>query len=206
MHAGWSIRAVDVITVLEAVIERRGSVGPKRSDKGPECIACALQDWLKEQEIETLHIKPGSPWEQPYIESFHDKLRDELLNREIFGSLREAQVVLEGWRCEYNEKRPHNSLGYQTPNEDAPLTAETNQWRNYRFEVSRFRDQVTCSFYSRFSQAEAVTRGPPPRRKRRSGTYTTAMPMLKSTRLPRTPRTNTFYSNKQQVIQAVLSQ
>ncbi|NRB74456.1 MAG: transposase, partial [Verrucomicrobiales bacterium] len=81
--------------------------------------AYAVQDWLKDLEIEILYIKPGSPWEQAYIESFHDKLRDELLNREIFGPLREAQVILESWRCEYNTERPHSSLGYQTPSEFA---------------------------------------------------------------------------------------
>ena len=118
-HAGWSIRAVDVITVIEAAIERHGAPTRIRSDNGPEFIAYAVQDWLKDQEIETLYIKPGSPWEQASIERFHDKLRDELLNREIFGTLREAQVVLEAWRCEYNEERPHSSLGYQTPSEFA---------------------------------------------------------------------------------------
>jgi transposase InsO family protein len=109
-HAGWSIRAVDVITIIEAAIERYGAPNHIRSDNGPEFIAYAVQDWLKDLEIEILYIKPGSPWENAYIESFHDKLRDELLNREIFGSLREAQVILESWRCEYNEERPHSSL------------------------------------------------------------------------------------------------
>jgi hypothetical protein len=66
-----------------------------------------------------MYIKPGSPWENGHIESFHDKLRDECLNRELFGSLREAQVVIEQWRCEYNHERPHSSLGYQTPSEYA---------------------------------------------------------------------------------------
>ncbi|MEM9284229.1 MAG: integrase core domain-containing protein [Verrucomicrobiota bacterium] len=91
----------------------------RRASAGRQFIAYAVQDWMKDQEIETLYIKPGSRWEQAYIESFHDKLRDEFLNREIFGALREAQVVLEAWRCEYNEERPHSSLGYQTPSEFA---------------------------------------------------------------------------------------
>lgn len=118
-HAGWSIRAVDVITIIEAAIERYGAPNHIRSDNGPEFIAYAVQDWLRDLEIEILYIKPGSPWENAYIESFHDKLRDELLNREIFGSLREARIILESWRCEYNEERPHSSLGYQTPTEFA---------------------------------------------------------------------------------------
>ena len=78
-----------------------------------------MQDWLKAQEIKTLYIKPGSPWENGHIESFHDKLRDECLNRELFGNLREVRVILESWRVEYNERRPHSALGYRTPNEYA---------------------------------------------------------------------------------------
>ena len=116
---------VDVITVVEATIARYGVPEHLRSDNGPEFIASCMQDWLKTQEIKTLYIKPGSPWENGHIESFHDKLRDECLNRELFGSLREARVILEGWRIEYNERRPHSSLGYQTPNEYAG--AKTNR-------------------------------------------------------------------------------
>jgi putative transposase len=119
VHAGWSIRAVDVITVVEAAFGRHGRPQHLRSDNGPEFIAYAIQDWLKEKEIKTLYIRPGSPWENGHIESFHDKLRDECLNRELFGSLREAQIILEQWRNEYNDLRPHSSLGYQTPAEYA---------------------------------------------------------------------------------------
>ncbi len=119
LHAAWSIRAVDVITVIEATIERYGAPEYIRSDNGPEFIAYAIQDWLKEQEIKSLYIKPGSPWENPFIESFHDKLRDECLNRELFGTLAEARVILESWRVEYNEERPHSSLGKLTPGEFA---------------------------------------------------------------------------------------
>ena len=88
-----------------------------RSDNGSEFIAYAVQDWLKEKEVKTIYIQPGSPWENPSIESFHDKLRDELLNRKIFTSLLEARAVTENWRCEYNDQRPHSSLGYKTPSE-----------------------------------------------------------------------------------------
>ena len=118
-HASWSIRAVDAITVIEAAIERYGAPEYLRSDNGPEFIAYAIQDWLKPREIKTLYIKPGSPWENGYIESFHDKLRDECLNRELFGTLAEARVILESWRMEYNEERPHSSLRNQTPAEFA---------------------------------------------------------------------------------------
>ncbi len=119
VHAAWSIRAVDVITVVEAAIERYGRPRHLRSDNGPEFIAYVIQDWLKEGGIKTIYIKPGSPWENGHIESFHDKLRDECLNRELFGSLLEAQIILEQWRNEYNDQRPHSSLGYQTPSEYA---------------------------------------------------------------------------------------
>ena len=105
VHAAWSIRAVDAITVIEAAIARYGAPEHLRSDNGPEFIAYAIQDWLKERQIKTLYIRPGSPWENGHIESFHDKLRDECLNRELFGTLAEA--------------RPHSSLGYQTPGEFA---------------------------------------------------------------------------------------
>jgi putative transposase len=119
LHVGWSIRAVDVITIVEAAFGRYGRPRHLRSDNGPEFIAYAIQDWLKEQEIKTIYIRPGSPWENGHIESFHDKLRDECLNRELFGSLLEAQIILEQWRNEYNDHRPHSSLGYQTPTEYA---------------------------------------------------------------------------------------
>jgi putative transposase len=119
IHPAWSIRAIDVITVVEAAIARYGMPEHLRSDIGPEFIASCMQDWLKAQEIKTLYIKPGSPWENGHIASFHDKLRDECLNRELFGNLQEARVILESWRVEYNERRPHSSLGYQTPSEYA---------------------------------------------------------------------------------------
>jgi transposase InsO family protein len=98
-----------------------------RSENDPEFIAKAIQDWLKDQQIKTLYIEPGSPWEQAYIESFHDKLRDECLNREIFCSLAEARLIVEGWRVEYNEQRPHSALGYLTPVEFA-AASKTKKW------------------------------------------------------------------------------
>ena len=118
-HAGWSIRAVDVITVVEAAFARYGRPKHLRSDNGPEFIAYAIQDWLAASAVKTLYITPGSPWENGHIESFHDKLRGECLNRELFRSLLEAQIILEAWRTEYNDERPHSSLRYQTPTEYA---------------------------------------------------------------------------------------
>jgi putative transposase len=117
IHAGYSIRAVDAITVLEAAVERYGAPHYLRSDNGPEFLAKAIQDWLEHTAIQTAYIRPGAPWEQAYIESFHDKLRDECLNREILPTLAEARVILEAWRVEYNHQRPHSALGYLTPEE-----------------------------------------------------------------------------------------
>ena len=119
VHVAWSIRAVDVITIVEAAMERYSVPEHIRSDNGPEFIAYAIRDWLKEKGVKTLYITPGSPWENGHIESFHDKLRDEFLNREVFGSLLEAKVLAEQHRIEYNQERPHSSLGYKTPNEAA---------------------------------------------------------------------------------------
>ena len=114
-----SYRAQDVIDVLEEKISEYGTPRYIRSDNGPEFIAYAIQDWLSNKGIKTHYIQPGSPWEQPYIESFHDKRRDELLNRELMFSIEEAEVLLRDWRHEYNSTRPHSSLGYLTPNEYA---------------------------------------------------------------------------------------
>jgi putative transposase len=88
---------------------------------GPEFTAKAVRNWLERIGVKTLFIEPGSPWENGYIESFNGKLRDELLNGEIFYTLKEAQVIIERWRTDYNTHRPHSSLGYLPP---APETLE----------------------------------------------------------------------------------
>lgn len=130
LHVAWSIRAVDVIAVVDKAMGRYGVPEHLRSDNGPEFIAYAIQDWLAEKKVKTIYIAPGSPWENAYIESFHDKLRDECLNREIFGSLKEAQVVIEQWRLEYNAERPHSSLGYKTPEEFAARRLDCSPLRS----------------------------------------------------------------------------
>jgi putative transposase len=118
-HAARSIRSQDVLRVLEEAMREHGIPEHVRSDNGPEFIAHAVQEWLKLREIRALYIKPGSPWENAYIESFHDKLRDECLNQEVFSTLTEAKLIIEAWRHEYNTFRPHSSLKYRTPAEAA---------------------------------------------------------------------------------------
>jgi putative transposase len=109
------ITADDVIEVLSTLFITVGIPEHIRSDNGPELTAKALRQWLNDLGVNNLFIEPGSPWENGYIESFNGKLRDELLNREIFTKLWEAKVLIEGWRIEYNEIRPHSSLGYRPP-------------------------------------------------------------------------------------------
>lgn len=119
-----SISATKVIDTLEWLGLVRGLPDYIRSDNGPEFVAQAIQQWLQENHCQTLYIKPGSPWENPYIESFNGKLREECLNRYAFANGREAQDIITGWREEYNHHRPHSSLGFQTP---AEFTASVAQ-------------------------------------------------------------------------------
>jgi len=109
------ITCQDVIDQLFNLFVLRGIPEHIRSDNGPEFTARATRNWLKRLNVKTLSIEPGSPWENGYIESFNGKLRDELLNREIFTTLTEAMVLINDWRKEYNQVRPHSSLGYRPP-------------------------------------------------------------------------------------------
>lgn len=113
---------LDAHAVLETLSELFGLYGePKylRSDNGGEFIAGMIKEWLAEQGTQTAYIEPGHPWQNGHCESFNGKLRDECLNEEVFYNLRYAQVVIERWRRQYNEERPHSSLGYRTPAEIA---------------------------------------------------------------------------------------
>lgn len=117
-------RKMNSETVLNRLAELFISKGVPdyiRSDNGPEFTSRAVRSWLTEVGVKTLFIEPGSPWENGYIESFNGKLRDELLNREVFETLLEAKTLVEWWKREYNEIRPHSSLGYRPP---APETME----------------------------------------------------------------------------------
>ncbi len=110
-----TLKAIDVIDVLSDLFILRGVPGHIRSDNGPEFVAKAVQAWITGVGAKTASIAPGSPWENGYGESFNARLRDELLDGEIFDSLREAQIILESWRRHYNTVRPHASLGYRPP-------------------------------------------------------------------------------------------
>lgn len=109
----------NVIDVLSRLFIEKGVPEYIRSDNGPEFIADRVRWWLRRIGVKTLYIEPGSPWENGYIESFNGKLRDELLDGEIFDTLYEAKVLVERWRWEYNTIRPHSSLGYRPPAPEA---------------------------------------------------------------------------------------
>ena len=113
--------SLDVIEVLSELFITRGLPKHIRSDNGPEFTSRAIRQWLNNLEVGPLFIEPGSPWENGYNESFNGKLRDELLNGEIFYTLKEATIMIERWRIHYNTKRPHTSLGYRPP---APETIQ----------------------------------------------------------------------------------
>jgi putative transposase len=136
IEVGRSIRAGEVIAVLEYLFMVRGAPQFIRSDNGPEFIADKVKKWLKQKQVGTLYIEPGSPWENGYIESFNGKLRDEILDREVFYSVKEAKVIVEDWRLEYNNHRPHSGLGYVTPAAFAagciPSASPTAQPKEYR--------------------------------------------------------------------------
>lgn len=120
------LRSDDVLHVVADAMLAHGPPKYIRSDNGPEFVAAALRAWFEQVGVGTLFIEPGSPWENGYNESFNGKLRDELLNGEIFYSLTEAQTLIEDWRQHYNTIRPHSALGYRPP---APETRSPFQTR-----------------------------------------------------------------------------
>jgi transposase InsO family protein len=120
-----SFTSGDVIDVLRELFAIRGAPMHIRSDNGPEFIARAIGSWLESAQVQTLYIEPGAPWENGYAESFHGRLRDELLEAELFTCLAEAKMLSVQWRLEYNHRRPHSSLGYRTPASFAASLAES---------------------------------------------------------------------------------
>ena len=122
IRVGRRIRSTEVIVALADLMATRGVPEHIRSDNGPEFTAKAVRAWLDQGfGAKTLYIEPGSPWENGYVESFNGKLRDELLNREVFDTLRETRILVERYREIYNRVRPHSSLGYRPP---APETVD----------------------------------------------------------------------------------
>ena len=113
------LKSDDVLERLSWLFATRGVPEHIRSDNGPEFTATVVRNWLERVGVRTLFIEPGSPWENGYVESFNGKLRDELLNGEIFYTLKEAKVLIEGWRVHYNTVRPHSALGYRPPAPEA---------------------------------------------------------------------------------------
>ncbi len=124
------LNSIDVIDVLTYLFILRGVPGYIRSDNGPEFIAEAVRDWIAAVGAKTAYIQPGAPRENGYVESFNARLRDELLNGEIFYSLREAQIVIEQWRKHYNTKRPHSALGYRPPAPESIISLQERPTMN----------------------------------------------------------------------------
>lgn len=120
------ITAAAVTDVLAHVFRERGAPAHIRSDNGPEFIAGAIRAWLARAGLQTLYIDPGAPWENAFAESFNSKVRDELLNVEDFGSVAAARGLGQSWRDQYNDVRPHSSLGYRTPTEFAAALKEVD--------------------------------------------------------------------------------
>ena len=127
MRVGRRCTADDLVEVLDALVAERGAPAHLRADNGPELLAWALREWCRLSGAQTYYIEPGSPWENPYVESFNGRVRDELLNVEEFTSLTVAQVVIETWRIEYNTYRPHSALDGLTPAEYAATWTRTTQ-------------------------------------------------------------------------------
>ena len=117
IHPARTLKSEDVLEIVKEAVREHGAPDYLRSDNGSEFIAHIVQDWFREHQIKTIDIEPGSPRQNGWIESFHARLRDECLNRELLLNLREARVVLEDFRCDYNQDRPHSRLGYLSPNQ-----------------------------------------------------------------------------------------
>ena len=124
IEVGRKLKSKEVLDALAGAMAERGVPHHIRSDNGPEFIARDVQDWLEEMGICTIYIDPGSPWQNGHVESFHNRLRDECLNQEVFLSVTEARVVIEEWRSFYNRVHPHSGLGFQSPDGFARTMAQ----------------------------------------------------------------------------------
>lgn len=127
IRVGRSCTADQLIDVLEVLMAERGAPEHLRMDNGPEMMAWGLRDWCRLSHTTTTYIEPGAPWENPFVESFNGRFRDECLNVEEFWDLPEAKLIVEDWRIEYNTFRPHSALGGLTPAEFAKRWAHEHQ-------------------------------------------------------------------------------
>jgi len=145
IRVSHKLGAADVIDVLSDLFILRGTPKHVRSDKGPEFAATAVRDWITGVGARAAFIEPGSPWENGYVESFNGKLRDELLDAEVFNTLAEAKVLIEGWRKPYNTVRPHSSLRPRARGASAAQRAATDRSRTLRISPSHWRASLkTC--------------------------------------------------------------
>lgn len=119
LYAASSIPARQVVDMLDWLISLHGTPAHIRSDNGPEFVAHCVKSWITEQGSQTLYIEPGHPWENPFIERFIGTLKHDCLQRYLFDTVKEAQYILDHWLLEYNDHRPHSSLGYLTPSDFA---------------------------------------------------------------------------------------
>jgi putative transposase len=139
------LRSDDVLERLSWLFATRGVPKHLRSDNGPEFTAKVVRQWLQRVGVNTLFIEPGSPWENGYVESFNGKLRDELLNGEIFYTLKEAKILIERWRVHYNTVRPHSALGYRPPAPEARQVASPRAGRASLGSLAQLRLPAACA-------------------------------------------------------------
>jgi transposase InsO family protein len=139
-EVGFSIKQHDVIDLLRYLLLVRGCPAYIRSDNGSEFTAWRVKRFLKDLDVDTLFIEPGSPWENGYVESFNSRMRDELLDGELFLHIDEMKYVVERWRMDYNHYRPHSSLGYMTPAGFAELCRQAGCIRPHTPVLDRVQD------------------------------------------------------------------
>jgi putative transposase len=157
IEVGTSLTAVQVIAVLELLIEKYGAPQVLRSDNGPEFIARALRIWALLHHSEIVTIAPGKPWQNGSVESFHATFRRECLDAEEFAHLREAKIVIEQWRWEYNTQRPHSSLGYRTPAEVGAEARSTMTQESRTIEIVATRASNEADLSVDLSKVHPIT-------------------------------------------------
>jgi putative transposase len=157
IEVAGSLDAARVIAVLERLFAQYGAPAVLRSDNGPEFIARALKIWTMMHHSETVTIEPGKPWQNGSVESFNGTLRGECLDREWFSNLREARIVIEQWRWEYNTQRPHSSLGYRTPAEVGTEARATMTQESGTKEIGLLRATSEAAIERRNSDGREIT-------------------------------------------------